>query len=111
MKKVLFLLVVAMFVSAGVAQAETWRGVIGDSMCGAKHSEAKGTDHSKCVLKCIEDGSAYVLVTKDKVIKIANQSFADLKVHAGHVVNLSGEMKGDAITVAKIEPVKPPEKK
>ena len=107
MKKVLFLLVVAVFASAGVAQAETWRGVIGDSMCGAKHSEAKGTDHSKCVLKCIEDGSTYVLVTQDKVVKIANQDFADLKTHAGHVVMLSGEMKGDAITVAKIEPAKP----
>lgn len=111
MKKVLFLFAVAVFAAAGVAQAETWRGVIGDSMCGAKHSEDKGSDHSKCVAKCIQNGSAYVLVAKDKVYKIANQDFADLKAHAGHVVMLSGEMKEDTITVTKVEMPKPAAKK
>jgi hypothetical protein len=110
MKKVLFLFAAAVFAAAGVAQAETWRGVIGDSMCAAKHSEEKGSDHSKCVTKCVQDGSAYVLVAKDKVYKIANQDFADLKAHAGHVVMLSGEMKDDTITVTKVE-MPTPEKK
>jgi hypothetical protein len=44
-----------------------------------------------------------VFVTGDKVYKIANQDLAALKVHAGHEVNLTGEMKGDSITVSKIE--------
>jgi len=110
MKKVLFLFAVAVFAAAGVAQAETWRGVIGDSMCAAKHSEEKGSDHSKCVAKCVQGGSAYVLVAKDKVFKIANQDFADLKAHAGHVVMLSGDMKDDTITVTKVEMPKPEKK-
>ena len=104
MKKVLLLVVVAMFVSAGAAQAETWRGVIGDSHCGAKHAEDKGTDHSKCVSSCVTNrGGKYVLVAKDKVFTIANQDFADLKAHAGHVVEVTGTAKDDAITVSKIE--------
>jgi hypothetical protein len=103
MKKVLLMVVASVFVSAGVAQAETWKGVIGDAMCGAKHSEAKGADHSKCVAKCVGDGEKYVFVAKDKVFTITNQDFADLKAHAGHVVMLSGNMKGDAITVSKVE--------
>jgi hypothetical protein len=111
MKKVVFLFAAAMLASAGAAQAETWRGVIGDSMCGAKHTEDKGSDHSKCVARCVKDGSAYVLVAKDKVFRIANQDFADLKAHAGHVVLLSGEMKDDVITVAKVEMPKADEKK
>ena len=111
MRKVVFLFAVVMFAAAGVAQAETWKGVIGDSMCAAKHSEEKGSDHSKCVAKCIEGGSAYVLVAKDKVYRIANQNFADLKAHAGHVVLLSGEVKNDAITVTKVEMPKTEEKK
>lgn len=111
MKKVLFLFAVTVFAATGVASAETWRGVIGDSMCAAKHSEEKGSDHSKCVAKCIEGGSAYVLVAKDKVYRIANQDFADLKAHAGHVVMLTGEVKDDAITVTKVEMPKPAEKK
>jgi hypothetical protein len=105
MKKVLFVITVAVFAASGVASAETWRGVIGDSMCAAKqrHTEEKGSDHSACVAKCVEGGSQYVLVAKDKVYKIANQDFADLKAHAGHVVMLSGELKDDAITVTKVE--------
>jgi hypothetical protein len=104
MKKVLLLVVAVVFVSAGVAQAETWKGVIGDSHCGAKHSEEKGADHSACVSTCVDKkGGKYVFVAKDKVIAIANQDFKDLKVHAGHVVMLTGEMKGDAITVSKVE--------
>jgi hypothetical protein len=104
MKRVLFLFVAAVFVSAGTAQAETWKGVIGDSHCGAKHSEEKGSDHSACVNTCVDKrGGKYVFVAKDKVFTIANQDFADLKAHAGHVVMLSGEMKGDAITVSKVE--------
>jgi hypothetical protein len=104
MKKVLLLVVAAVFVSSGVARAETWKGVIGDSHCGAKHSEERGTDHSACVSTCVDKkGGKYVFVAKDKVFAIANQDFADLKAHAGHVVMLSGEMKGDAITVSKVE--------
>jgi cation transport ATPase len=79
-------------------------------MCAAKHSEEKGSDHSKCVAKCVQGGSAYVLVAKDKVYKIANQDFADLKAHAGHVVMLSGDAKDDTITVTKVE-MPTPEKK
>lgn len=110
MKKVLMLSAAFVFAAAGMAQAETWRGVIGDSMCAAKHTEEKGSDHSKCVAKCVQNGSSYVLVAKDKVYKIANQDFADLKAHAGHVVMLSGEIKDDAITVTKVE-MPNPEKK
>ena len=112
MKKVLLFVAAAVFASAGVAQAETWKGVIGDSHCGAKHSEDRGTDHSKCVSACVTGkGGKYVLVAKDKVIAIANQDFADLKAHAGHVVNLTGTIKDDAITVTKIEMPKAEEKK
>ena len=35
--------------------------------------------------------------------QIANQDFAGLKDHGGHKVTLSGEMKGDSVTVSKIE--------
>ena len=38
-----------------------------------------------------------------KTYEIANQDFAALKDHGGHKVALTGEMKGDSITVSKIE--------
>lgn len=105
MKRVLLFVAAAVFASAGVAQAETWKGVIGDSHCGGKHNAEAGADHSKCVSACVDKkGGKYVFVaSKDQVFAIANQDFADLKAHAGHVVNLTGTMKDNSITVTKIE--------
>ena len=41
--------------------------------------------------------------TDGKVYNIDNQDFSALQEHAGHSVRLTGEMKGDTITVSKIE--------
>ena len=86
----------------------TWTGKISDSMCGASHAKmmaahagAKMTDRD-CTLACTKAGGKYVFVTGGKVYNIANQSDADLQTHAGHTVRLTGEMKGDTITVSKI---------
>jgi hypothetical protein len=38
-----------------------------------------------------------------KVFPIANQDNKDLATHAGHLVKMTGEMRGSAITVSKIE--------
>ena len=111
MKKLFVLTAAVVFVSAGLqARAETWKGTISDSMCGLKHSAekhgGKGADHRACVEKCIKDGGEYVFLADGKAQKIANQSFADLKVHAGHEVMLTGDMKDGKIVVTKIEMVK-----
>ena len=108
MKKVFLLVAALALVGTDVARAEeTWKGVIGDSMCALKHSADKhgdkAADHKTCVEGCIKRGGEYVLVTKDKAIPIANQSFAALKEHAGHEVMLTGEIKDGKITVSKIE--------
>ena len=44
-----------------------------------------------------------MFVSKDKVYQIAGQKDAALATHAGHTVLLTGEVKGDTITVAKID--------
>lgn len=89
------------------AAEQTWTGQISDSACGAKHEEAaegqgKMPDRD-CTLACVRGGSTYVLVVDGKVLQIANQDDKDLATHAGHEVNVTGELKGQAITVAKIE--------
>jgi len=115
MKKALMVLAAALWMAAP-AFAETWNGTISDTNCGAKH--AAGEEHgakmskSDCVKACVgEHGAKYVFVSDDKTYKIENQDFAGLKTHAGHNVALSGEMKGDTITVSKIEMPKASEKK
>jgi hypothetical protein len=105
----LFLIVAALaLVTPAIAQAEeTWKGTISDSMCATKHAAekhgGKGDDHRACVLKCVDGGGQYVFINGDKALKIANQSFAGLKTHAGHEVMLTGELKDGTITVSKIE--------
>ncbi len=89
------------------AAEQTWTGNISDSACGAKHEEAaegqgKMPDR-ECTQACVRGGSKYVLVADGKVVQIANQDNKELATHAGHRVKLTGELKGNAITVSKIE--------
>ncbi|HET7619280.1 MAG TPA: hypothetical protein VFK20_12285 [Vicinamibacterales bacterium] len=107
MKKSLSLLAAAVVFSATpLLAASTWTGVISDSMCGVKHGSGEhGTKMSDkdCTTECVKGGSDYVFVSGDKIYKIENQDFGDLKAHAGEKVTLTGEMKDDTITVSKIE--------
>jgi len=109
MKKFVMLAAAILFTAAPalVAADKTWNGTISDAKCNGKHSKAEhgsqaDSDHD-CVTKCVDGGSKYVFVSGGKTYQIANQDFADLKAHGGHKVALSGEMKGDSITVSKIE--------
>jgi hypothetical protein len=87
------------------AAPETWTGQISDSHCGAKHMAMDGKKMSdrECTQMCVKGGGKYVFVYQGKVFQIADQKDAALATHAGHTVLLTGEMKGDTITVAKIE--------
>jgi hypothetical protein len=97
---------VLMGASGAFAADKTWTGKISDSKCGAKHAAdehgMKLTDRA-CTEACVKGGAKYVFASKGKVYQIANQDSADLALHAGHTVRLTGEMKGDSITVSKIQ--------
>jgi hypothetical protein len=95
------------FTTVATAAEQTWTGQISDSACGAKHEEAaegqgKMPDR-ECTAACVRGGSKYVLVADGKVFQIANQDNKDLATHAGHTVKMTGEVKDNRITVAKIE--------
>ena len=108
--KTVLLLSAALLVAApsfSTPAEQTWSGTISDSACGPKHEEAaegQGVMADRdCTQACIRGGSKYVLVVDGKVFQIANQDNKDLATHAGHAVKLTGEFKGNAITVSKIE--------
>ena len=88
------------------AADQTWNGQISDSMCGASHagmtSSHPGMTDRDCTQACIKGGGKYVFVSDGKVFKIANQDSPLLAMHAGHTVILTGDMKGDTVTVSKI---------
>ena len=93
-----------------LAADQTLSGQISDSMCKAKHEEAaegagKMADHD-CTVSCVKGGSKYVLVADGKIYQIVNQTFPDVEKLAGQAVKLTGDVKGDAITVSKVETAK-----
>ena len=88
------------------AASKTWTGQISDSLCGASHAKMTsahaGMTDRDCALACVKRGAKYVFVSDGKVYNIANQELAVLQTHAGHTVQLTGDMKGDIITVSNI---------
>ena len=117
MKKTFTLFAAAVLMTAAPALAadKTWNGTISDSMCGAKHPggehDGKKMTDADCAKACVnEHGGKWVFLSEGKAYTIANQDFGALKEHAGEKVALTGEMKGDSITVSKVEASKAPAK-
>jgi hypothetical protein len=109
MKKFVLFAAAILFATAPALMAaeKTMTGVLSDSKCNGKHAKGEHgagqeNDHD-CSTKCVAGGAKHVFVAGGKTYQIANQDFAGLNDHEGHKVALSGEMKGDSITVSKIE--------
>jgi hypothetical protein len=100
----------ALTAGSTLAAAHTWTGAISDKMCGADHKAmgVKMTDR-ECTEACAKGGASYVLLADGKVFQLTNHD-AELRTHAGHIVMLTGELKGETIRIAKIEMPKATEK-
>jgi hypothetical protein len=100
-----------LIVIAGVVPAaqQTFTGRLSDSMCGASHqmkAAAGGLTDRECLLACIKTLAKYVLVDQDnQVLQIENQDAMGLPLYAGRPVRITGERKGDAIFVMKVEAI------
>jgi hypothetical protein len=104
MKMHVILAALLLFTAGGASAAEhTWKGTISDNMCGASHKEMAGKLSDRdCTLSCAKSGAPYVLVSDGKTYQLTGHD-ADLRTHAGHAVNLTGELKGETIRVSKID--------
>jgi hypothetical protein len=102
MKNILLIALLATIGTDGTLAAErAWTGTISDTMCGAKHGMANMSDR-ECTQMCTAHGAQYALISEGKVYTLKNHD-ADLKTHAGHVVNLTGDLNGNTIKVSKVE--------
>jgi hypothetical protein len=92
---------------AALTYGASWTGEISDSACGMSHAKMM-TEHKDlktdrdCTLACVKAGSKYVLVSDGKVYQIENQTLPALQQRAGQMVEVTGDLKGNSITVAKI---------
>src|SRR5580698_6694908 len=98
MKKLTALAALVLGLSA-MAMAAEFTGFVEDTNCAGK-AEMKAD--AECAKKCIKGGSPAVLVGEDgKIYKVANQD--KIVAHAGEKVTVTGDVKGDTITIASVK--------
>ncbi|MEO8052505.1 MAG: TlpA disulfide reductase family protein [Acidobacteriota bacterium] len=106
LKTVTVLSMLASLASFVPAAPITLKGEISDSNCALSHQKVTQVHPSlnshSCALACVRDGAKFVFVSDGKVLKIANQDLPALQANAGYTVQVTGDMKDDAITVSKV---------
>ena len=102
MKKLLAVSIVGLSFLSVSAMAQTFRGVVSDSMCAHNDiAKASTPGHAACAKKCIGMGSPAVLIVGDKIYNVSNS--AKLNPFAGKMVTVEGKVNGDTITVAAVK--------
>jgi hypothetical protein len=88
-----------------LALAETFTGVVTETMCGAKHTMMKDQPDDKCIQMCVKGSSEFALFDGQNVIKLSNQSKP--AKFAAQKVKVTGTLdpKTKTIKVASIEPL------
>jgi hypothetical protein len=87
--------------------AETFVGVVTDSMCGQKHESMSISPTDKCVRECMKHGNTkYVLWDGKKAYKLSDQQTPEK--FAARKVKVTGKLfpKTSVIAVEKIEAAK-----
>ena len=81
-----------------MASGATMTGWISDASCGAGNASAKA-ESRECAKNCLKNGAEPVFVSDgdNKVYKIAGDK--DVKKHLDYKVKITGEVKGDTITI------------
>lgn len=102
MKKLLAVSAVSLSFLSVSAMAQTFTGVVSDSMCAHNDiAKASKADHAACAEKCIKMGSPAVLIVGTKIYNVANSS--KLNAFAGKTVTVDGSVSGDTITVKSVK--------
>ena len=104
-----FVAALALATAMPAGAQQTFTGRLSESMCGASHqpkTSAGALTDRECLLACINALAKYVLVDhNNQLVPIANQDAMGLPLYAGRPVTLTGEWKGDAIFITKVEAI------
>ena len=97
-------LVSLLALTAVIVQAQSSQkitGTITDSMCGKKHM-MQGVSAAQCTRECVKEGSAFALISGDKVYTLKGDK-AQFDKFAGANVVIEGETSGTTVTVKSIK--------
>ena len=109
------LVLLACATASPVAAQQTFTGRITDNLCKTSHrskAAANSQTDRQCVIECLKALAKYAIVldADHEVVPIANQDAMGLPFYADRLVKVTGERKGDALVISKIEAVRQPEK-
>lgn len=98
-------LIFTIVVIAIAAKAETFTGVITDTMCGAHHGMLKDHSEDQCVRICAKGEYSYALYDGTNVFKLSDQKTP--AKFAAQEVRVTGtlDQKNKTIKVSSIEPI------
>ena len=74
-------------------------GWISDASCGASNANDSAASR-ECAKNCLNNGAAPVFVSEGKVYKVAGK--VDVKKHVDYKVKVTGDVKGDTVTITEI---------
>jgi len=97
-------LVSLLALTAVIVQAQSSQkitGTITDAMCGKKHM-MQGESAAQCTRECVKEGSAFALISGDKVYTLKGDK-AQFDKFAGANVVIEGETSGTTVTVKSIK--------
>jgi hypothetical protein len=101
--KAIYLAAVFTTVLAAANQAQTFTGVITDTMCGKTHGMMPGQPDDKCIAMCVKGSSQYALYDGKQILKLSDQKkpakFAAQRVSVTGTLN----EKDHTIKVTSIE--------
>lgn len=84
-----------------------FQGWISDAACGWNNARP-GPEAKECAVKCIRQGWAPVFVQDGKMDAYKLSDKAPAMKFAGEHVAVSGDLKGDVLTIRAIRPSPPP---
>jgi hypothetical protein len=106
MNKLALLSLVLVSSSAFGSKPTVYKGWIGDAKCGVKSASV---GHHDCAVTCLKGGGTYVFVLdKDKKTIYTIDNPKAVKGHEGHLVSVTGTVKGTKIHVTKVMMLKQP---
>ncbi len=106
MTKVASMILAGVLFAAAADGAQTFTGVITDSMCGKDHAAMRLSPETKCVKECVKAGSKYVLYDGKNLFTLSDQEspakFAAQKVKVTGVLDTKTKViKVQSIQAAK----------
>lgn len=83
------------------ASTQIFSGMITDSYCGARHDKNLNKTSTDCARFCVHNGAKYALVDGEKTYQLQG-NVTGIQRFAGQRARITGQLNGDAISVASI---------